>query len=365
MGNIVSYAEQTLKTFEELEFNSADSLILSWLSYFHWSEVLPNVSSWRGIRFAELFRAESFPALFREVWQQEESRKLFTAMAANPRYRDMRVRGFTEKTDAVAEKQFAAVCFQLRPRESYVAFRGTDTTLVGWKEDFNMAFQYPVPAQREAIAYLELAGRKCRGSFRVGGHSKGGNLAICASFSGKESLKKRILQIYSHDGPGFHADILHSEAFRAVSEKIEKTLPQDSVVGMLLEQQENFLVVRSKGFSLWQHDPFSWVIENGNFCLLKNLTSNARYVNHTLSEWLHGLSKEERERFVDALYEVLRTEKTESFPELAARWQRNIPAILQAASDLDEDTKRFMRQTLKELLLLCFRNFPDIFHSAP
>lgn len=365
MGNIVSYAEQTLKTFEELEFNSTDSLILSWLSYFHWSEVLPAVSSWRGVRFAELFRAERFPALFREVWQAEESRKLFTAMVSSPRYRNMRVRGYTEKTDPEAEKQFAAVCFQLKPAESYVAFRGTDTTLVGWKEDFNMAFQYPVPAQREAITYLELAGQKCRGSFRVGGHSKGGNLAICASFSGKASLRKRISRIYSHDGPGFHGNILRSEAFRAVSEKIEKTLPQDSVVGMLLEQQENFLVVRSKGFSLWQHDPFSWVIEDGNFCLLKSLTSNARYVNHTLSEWLHGLSREERERFVDALYEVLSVEKPESFPALVARWQKNIPAILQAASDMDEDTKHFMRQTLKELLLLCFRNFPDIFRNAP
>lgn len=359
--NIVSFAERTMETFEEKPFSSVDSLILSWMSYLHWAEALPEVRSWSGVRFAELFRAESFDAMLFDVWEAEKTRKLFAAMTASPRYRNMQVKGFVEKTEPEAEKQFAAVCFQLQPERTYVAFRGTDTSLVGWKEDFNMAFQYPVPAQEDAAAYLETAGRKCGGTLLTGGHSKGGNLAICASFSGSRDLKRRIETIYSHDGPGFLPKVLESKDFLSVQSRIRKSLPQGSVVGMLLEQQERFQVVKSDRLSLWQHDPFSWMIRGGRFCYLKELAPDAQYANHTISEWLNGLSRAERERFVDALYEILNVKNAESFTDLLENWQETVPAMLHAAAELDEDTKKFVLQTLKELALLSLKNFPSMF----
>ena len=174
MGNFVTYAEQTLETFDERAFSSVDSLILSWLSYFHYPDET-GVRSWDGVPLTELFRAEYFEQLFHGNWDPSGSRQLLSAMAASPRFRDLRLMGYTERRDDEAEKQFAALSFGLPDGSLYVAYRGTDSSFTGWKEDFNMAFQYPVPAQEEAALYLAEAAKHSSGTVRVGGHSKGGN----------------------------------------------------------------------------------------------------------------------------------------------------------------------------------------------
>lgn len=364
MENIISFAEKKWERFEESPFCEVDSLILSWMSYLHFAAVSPEVCTFRGLRFSELFRAECFEALVKDVWRAKESIQLLTAMAASPRYRDMRVGGFVEQTDKQEEKQFAAVCFKLCAGEHYIAFRGTDTSLTGWKEDFNMAFQYPVPSQEDAAAYLLSASKKHRGTLRTGGHSKGGNLALCAAMSANGKLKKRIAQIYSHDGPGFLPEVMEGRAFLSVQKKIRKTLPQGSIIGLLMEQKEDFRIVRSNQSSIWQHDPFSWEIEDGDFCYLEDLTPHAKYVNHTISEWLNTLSEEERERFVDVLYDLVNVRDVDSFPELFEDWKTNIPAILQAISALDKDTGKFILQTVKELAVLGVRNIPEVFRRG-
>ena len=166
---------------------------------------------------------------------------------------------------ALAMPQFAAMTFDLPDGSSYIAFRGTDATIVGWKEDFNMAFQYPVPSQAEAADYLNEAARHCRGKLYVGGHSKGGNLAVYAAANCRPDVSARLARVFSHDGPGFLEQALQSEAFRQVLPKIEKTLPQSSMIGMLLEHQENYKIVKSSSISIWQHNPFSWEINGDDF----------------------------------------------------------------------------------------------------
>lgn len=360
LGNIVTYAEEVLDTFAVRDFGPVDSLILSWVSYLKLSAGAVKVRSWQGARFGELFRAECFGELFPPSRDTIESRRLFAAMAASPRFRDIRVMGYTEQTDLEREKQFGAVCFQLSSKLCYIAFRGTDSTMVGWKEDFNMAFQYPVPAQKAAAEYLTEAAKHCGGELRLGGHSKGGNLAVYAGANCGEALQKRIAQVYSHDGPGFLESVLQSEEWAAVTPKIHKTLPQSSLVGMLLEQQEDFQVVESDQYSIWQHDPFSWQVENGAFCYLDSLTPEAQYFDRTLNRWLSGLSGQERERFVDSLYKLVESARISSLDQLRANWQESVRAILKAGSQLDEDTREFLFQTVKALVALGLRHYPEM-----
>lgn len=223
-----------------------------------------------------------------------------------------------------------------------------------------MAFQYPVPAQKAAAEYLAEAAKRCAGSLRVGGHSKGGNLAVYAAAKAGETLQKRIAQVYSHDGPGFLESVLKSGEWSAIALKIHKTLPQSSLVGMLLEQQENFRVVRSDKFSIWQHDPFSWQVEDGDLCYVDALTPGAQYLDRTLNRWVSGLSVLERERFVDSLYGLVDTAKITSLAQLFSDWQESIPALLRAASQLDEDTREFLFQTVKALIALGVKNYPEM-----
>lgn len=364
MKNIVSYAEENLDSLAARPFCGVDSLILSWLSYYHLPPEVPSLHNWVGIPLRDLFRAETFPRLFRGVWDKENSRRLLTALAASPRFRDIRVMGFTEQTDPGREKQFAALTVRLAPNLTYVAFRGTDNSLVGWKEDFNMAFRHPVPSQTEAARYLADAAAHCPGDLLVGGHSKGGNLAVYAAATVSPQIQARIRKVYSHDGPGFLETFLQSLGFLAIASKIEKTLPQSSIVGLLLDHREDCQVVRSSRLSFLQHDPFSWVLEGTDFSY-DQLTADAKYWDRTLDDWLRRLSEEERERFVEALYSILTSVDITDFAQFRDGWQKNLPALMHAAANLDPDTRTFLFRIIRELASVGLHNFPEFFRAHP
>ena len=359
MNNIIRYAAEVLDTFDTRPFSDVDSLILSCAAYIHLPGALPAVRDWDGLRLAELYRAEHFAAMFSGTFAPEDLRALFCALAASPRFRDLRVCGFREVLDPAQEKQFSAVTFCLGRDWTYVAFRGTDSTLVGWKEDFNMTFQTPIPSQTEAVRYLGQAARHCPGVLRLGGHSKGGNLAVYAAAFCRPEVQKRIISVYSHDGPGFLETVLRHPGFSRIHDRVEKTLPQSSVVGLLLEQQETGKIIRSSGVGVSQHDPFTWELENGAFVVLEHLTPEARYLDRALTAWLQQVDPAQRERLVDVLFQVLGAGDIQRFSDLRTDWQKAVPAVVHAASHLDPETREFLFQTLKELASLSLKALPE------
>ena len=200
-GNMLDYARRELETFSRRGLCAVDSLILSWMAYLRIpadaDEVVAGIRGWDGVRLADLHRAEYFGDYFAGMWSEEDGLRLLAAAAASPRLRDVRVVGHVESTDVRAEKQFAAVTFRLTDDLSYVAFRGTDSTLVGWKEDFNLSFRCPVPSQVAAARYLADVAGRLDGEFVVGGHSKGGNLAVYAAASVPADVGERITRVFS------------------------------------------------------------------------------------------------------------------------------------------------------------------------
>ena len=359
-GNIVSYAERAFDTFDERPFNSVDSLILAWFSYFHLNGAFEGVPAGEALSLTRLYRSELFDEMFRDFWDAPSTLRLFAAVMASRRFRDMRALNYVESFDSAEEKQFAAVSFQLTDELAYVAFRGTDSSLIGWKEDFSMAFKSPVPAQESAARYLSETAKQLRGALLVGGHSKGGNLAVYAAAECDRAVQDRIARVYSHDGPGFLESVLQSESFGRIADRIEKTLPQSSVVGMLLEHQERYSIVRSNRVSFLQHDPFSWQVEGGAFVPFSHLTSDALYLDHTISAWLAQLSEADRERFVDALFDVLSANDISTVDEWKAGWPKNVSAAVRALSQMNPDTKTFFSHTLRELAALSVKNFPEL-----
>ena len=359
MDNIITYVQQTMDTFAQLPLNDVDSLVLSCVAYLDIPEALSAARSWKGLRLADLFRAEHFDRLFSVTFAPQRSQELLTALAASPRFREVRVMGYTTKLDKEDGKQFSAMTFRLGDRLSYIAFRGTDSTVVGWKEDFHMAFQSPVPSQQEAVLYLRQAAAHSPGILYLGGHSKGGNLAVYAAAFCDKRLQKRIRLIFSHDGPGFLPQVLESPGFDAVAVRIRKTVPQSSIIGLLLEQQEQGKIVKSRSVSLLQHDPFTWEVKNGGFLVVDHLTADARYVDRTLSAWLEQMPHDRRERFVDALFGILETTNIHTFDQLRADWQNTVPAVAREAIHLDADTRTFLLRTLRELAALSLKALPE------
>ncbi len=361
MINITQYVKDELHTFDEKPFNPVDSLILAWMSYikYPYSIVVPN--SFNGIKIKDLYLAEHFDVMFKRVYDEPASREIFSYLACNPRYRNIEVKGYRVTFDKDEEKQFAAATFKLKEGLHYVSFRGTDATIVGWKEDFNMAYSYAVPAQVEAANYLNDVMKQIKGDILIGGHSKGGNLAVYAAINCDDKYKSRIKKIYSHDGPGFHKEVLESEDFLKIGDKIEKTVPQSSVFGMILESQENFNIVKSNKMSFWQHNPFSWMIEGDDFVKVDSLAAGARYFDSTISDWMYSKTREERELFIDTLFEIIETTDAKTFKDISNQWSKNAPLIFNTAANVDDETKSFIKSTVVELIKTAFKNVPELF----
>jgi len=365
MNDIISYAENGLRRFDENPFNHVDSLILSQLAYVQFDGLVPGPEdSAPFVRLGDLYKAENFPSMFKDLLYVDKNRRFFFALAASPRFRDIGLNYYVNKHDYNAEKQFSAVTYLLPDGTVFVAYRGTDLTFVGWKEDFNMAYKSPIPSQEEGVSYLDTAAGKTSGSIIVGGHSKGGNIAVYSSMYCKSTVRQRIKAVYSHDGPGFREDVFSSSAFLEVKDRIYKFVPQSSIVGMLLQNQESYMVVESRKFGILQHDPFSWIVVNGDFKYAKTVTNSSLNVNYNLSRWLRDLPDEKRELFVDALYQVIKSTNARSISDLSEIRIKNLASALKAFRKIDKETRKFVVQTIRELIVLYVRSLNPLSKRA-
>lgn len=359
--NIVDYVRTEFATFDEKPFTDVDSLVLSVLSYFHLPAAYSAAHGWEGMRVADLFQANHFNEMYGTLWDPESSGRLLAALAASPRFRNVVAKGYVVRNDPEQEKQFSALSLQLTPDLAYIAFRGTDNTILGWKEDFNLAFRYPIPSQQEAARYVGEAAPNLAGRLMLGGHSKGGNLAVFAAFNCAETAYGRICGVFSHDGPGFPDQVFADGSIGKVDGLLSKTLPQSSIVGMLLEHQEDYRVVKSSTFSAFQHDPYSWIVEDGSFVALDSLTPAAKYLDLTLNEWVQSLSPQEREQVIDAVYALIESSGQTTMAGMRDNWQKALPEIITGAMHLDDRTRSLILQAVKELVVLGGKKLPEMF----
>jgi len=354
--SIIEYVRTEFATFHEKPFSEVDSLLFSKMAYFHWAGVdaVPSVlKQVNPPRLGDLYRAEYFGSIFETELDNDLDHELFAAICASPRFRDVRLTNHIDSLDEDEDKQFSATTFLLPDRTIYVAFRGTDDTLVGWKEDFNLAFVTPVPSQRAAAEYLDRLAARTRGRLRVGGHSKGGNLAVYAAAMCKPAANRRIIEVYSHDGPGFNEQALASLEFKNVFDKVSKSVPESSIIGMLLEHQEKYHVIRSDGVGIMQHDPYAWWVEDGAFVPVEKLGSDAEYMNTTLSAWVAGMTPDQMEVFTDALFDVFGAGGAKTFQGMTLA---DYKAQASALVNMDPEMRKVFLTTLSELAAISFRS---------
>ena len=350
MGNIITYVQENGHlAFDELGFNEVDSLILSQLSYLDLSCCADTPQPFGATigTLRQMGLAANCPSNRIEADRCDE---LYDLLETSRRFRDIGVDHFVNDIDLAEEKQFSAVTFRLSPRLHYIAFRGTDATFVGWKEDFNMSFLADTPAQQAAVRYFEDIAGRTPGSFILGGHSKGGNLAVYAAMSAVSIYQQRISLIYEHDGPGFLEETLQKPGFQAISSRIYKTVPESAVVGLLLTEHEKYTVVASKAIGLFQHDPFTWQVENGDFVEAKDTDLFSKAADRTISHWLSENDAATRRAFIDALYSLVQATGAHTLNELADNWQSNILPVLQAVRSMDPAVRRMILETIAGLL---------------
>ncbi len=334
-------------SFAEQPFQELDGALLSRLAYlpFERTATAQRTEPLRLPEAAALLLQT--PEALAHVTQPEDLH-LLRLLAESVRFCSALLLDAVGQTDEAT--QFSALTLQIAPQTLCIAFRGTDDTLIGWKEDFSMSFLCPVPAQELAADYLRQVAAQRSGDLLLCGHSKGGNLAVYAAASCASSVQSRIRAVYNYDGPGFPESILRQAGYQTVCGRVQTFVPQSSVIGMLLGHEEQYTVVHSTRMGIFQHDLYSWDIADGHFVCLESVNQHSRFIDTTLKAWLASLTPAERERFIDAVFYLLAQTNAGTLHELNERWFSNSKTILRASRSLDEPTRRAVTLALRQLL---------------
>ena len=338
-------------SFEQAPFNEVDSLIFALLSYVEYKGI---VSEWH---FSEPISLQAAATGF--FARNPDPRKvsiglivpkdiirLLRTVKETKRYRRVGMVAYVNQIDLEAQMQFSAVTYLLETGEAVVAFRGTDDTIVGWKENFNMSFMDVVPAQAHALEYLNRAAEYCKGNLYVTGHSKGGNLAVYSAVHTDKETRKRLFGVWNHDGPGFRDNILHEPDYLDIKPQIKTLLPQSSLVGMLLEHEEDYTVVKSRQKGFLQHNGLTWDVMGSQFVRVKTISAESRRTDKTLKKWVESMSLDQREQFSEALYRILSSDNALTLTDLVSiknHW-------LLRSMRMDEDVRRVVKETLRALI---------------
>lgn len=363
MYNIIDYVINQKETFGENQFTNVDGLVLSQIAYFNFDGIIDGVSQNFQVHelksLKEVINTYGIEKLLpKSALQRENNKKLLDALSKSDRFGDLRLAFYENIIDNQREEQFSAITFLIDDGNAYIAYRGTDSTFVGWKEDFNMSFMNTVPAQDTGRNYLDKVSKMINSKIRVGGHSKGGNLAVYASVMIDDNVKEKIIEIYNYDGPGFKKQFFESENYNNIKEKIYTILPQSSVVGMLFYNQDNYHVVDSDRLWVMQHDPYSWMIENDSFVYLERVDNSSIFLNKVVNSWLESIDETKRELFVDTLYYVLDSSGCETFNDLSEHKGFEAIYTLHAIRNLDEETKKFIIQTIISFVVYSLYHIP-------
>lgn len=347
MGNIIDYVKKWGQyTFLEKPLNEVDSLVLCQLVYLNYEKFVPGIEKRNTpVSIQSIYIHPERDRILDDYWYRKNNKELFAAAAESVRFGSLKMNYYVNIINEEQETQFSAMTYVLEDKNIYIAYRGTDATIVGWKEDLNLAFSKPLHSQQLAVEYMDKVAGYVAGDFYAGGHSKGGNLAVYAAMNCDEKTREKLIKVFNNDGPGFRPEIREQGNFQAIADRVVKFIPRSSLVGMILEDHCSYEIVESKGIGLFQHNTYSWKVEENGFVRAKNMSDSKIMRDTSLNEWILSLTEEETHAFVDTLYEVVSASEASNVFEFGADWKKCLQNIASAAKEVDDTTKKGIHKT--------------------
>lgn len=332
-------------SFIDSPFNEVDALILSELAYIYLDGIVPGVEEDGAITIREANKA--YTKTSAKILNYSGKEELFDLLADSPRFADVFICNYVNKVDATLQQQFAAMHFIIMPNVTYVAFRGTDNTIVGWREDFNMSYMMPVPAQQTAVDYVNATLKGMFHRYYLGGHSKGGNLAIYSGVFCNPRIQKKLIQVYSFDGPGFNRKMVDDDAYIAVRKKIHAFIPEASIVGLLMEHEEDYTIVKSSGNGMMQHEGLTWQVEGTKFLQAEELDKNSKDISARIAEWLAKVSHQERKQIVDSFFNIFERAGFVVFDDVFEMDAKKAGVLLKAVATVPKEERELVGKLVK------------------
>ncbi len=347
MANINDYLKWRgdIKISKESPFNEIDSMILARFSYLLFDRIpMKRVETIESISL----KMKDFP---NKDFLYNGDKELITNLGVSLRFKNLKVTDYKARSDVSTEEQFGAITIHLSSKELYISFLGTDKTINGWKEDFNMGFMENVPCQITGRNYTrKIATKYPHKKIRLGGHSKGGNVAIYAGLTSSRRIQRRIIKIYNYDGPGFGDNVFKTYGKKAIMSKIETYVPQDSIVGRVLEHYEKVTVVLSLEKGLFEHDIFSWQVFKDYLITVDKNTELSENIDKTITEWFYSTTVDQRKILVDIIFELFYATKATTFEEIVQDLKGNVPKILKKYGEIPKQDKKVITEMIGKLI---------------
>lgn len=352
--NLLSYVDKYgCYSFKDVPFNEVDNAIFSSLSYLDLKGIVsPNRFSPMKIRDVAEIYFRNYVKGEKQILSIRNAIKIFREIKDSVRYGDLLLYNYIYEEGE--NEQFSAITIEIHPKLVYVSFEGTDHLVSGWKEDFMFSYTFPTISQRKAIDYINKRFLFRRKEIILGGHSKGGNLAIVAGMYANFLVRDKIIMIYNNDGPGLLKEQMESDYYKKIESKLIHIVPNYSIVGLLLHHNNNYIVVRSNRRSFWSHDLFTWVVQDRYF-MRSELSLFSKTLESRVLEWMNQYNKEQREKFVTSLFDIFDRANITSLVDVMEN-KKLIFHLITEAKDLDKDD----RIILKDFLGMLFRCFKDV-----
>ena len=360
MGNIIDYLDwRGDLTFSQAPFNQIDALLLSSLSYANFGGIVPGPDDPdKEIPLAEASR------IFFEMHSQEEleadksfinwAPTILGSMAGTARFRNSKLKNYIDIVDPEKSLQFAALEIITDDGVPFISYRGTDDTVAGWKEDFNLSFQ-TVPAEAVSVVYLNRVQKSTGTPIRIGGHSKGGHLAVCGAALCSRTIRDRIEKIYDFDGPGFNKMFIRNGTLDKVASRVRRVIPVSSFIGVLLLHTVNPRIVKSSASGLMQHNPMTWDLVGTEFTEMPARGKTSSLFESTFNDWIESIDIPGREAFVNDLFSVLEASGEQHLSHIGERGMKAYTSMLGKLNTLTPKT----RDAVKSLLKLLFSQWVE------
>lgn len=342
--NIIDYIKKHKdEDFNTYKFTEVDNLILSLLSYIDFTNIV-------GAFKKNKISLQEAAHKINQSKQNQHSTffihtlKMLNLMKDTKRYSNLKLYNYMKIVNK--DMQFGALTIKLNDNSIFVSFAGTDTSIIGWEEDFKMAYLYPGASQKYAATYLNKTIGLFDRNISIGGHSKGGNLAICAAMNANFWIKRKIKNIYNNDGPGFLKDQVESKNYKSIAPKIKMYVPKESIIGMLLYNIDNYKVVKAKGFNIIQHNAFLWQCNHNEF--ISDIQSKrSKNLRNKLSQKLEQLPLNKRIEVITNLFNIFKKLEITDAQNIKIK---DLFKLMKGFKELDKNTQNL----LVELVIIIF-----------